>query len=197
MLNPGPDDFLSLVTSEALAGCLDKAQRIGRISPRIGYGVGRSRVRGFPFRFTDFVAAAVSAHRRPDLQRDLVQEIGFEFLSVAWTFAEMSERRPHLLATEAANWDNTICSVLRSCRPTVVVIVDHIGMGTAGESGAAVPPEIMALGLNATGVAGFSASYRPVHPRGFEFGRIRALNAGAAQVCGLKKYLGIFGPEVN
>ncbi|OFX10246.1 MAG: hypothetical protein A2516_08435 [Alphaproteobacteria bacterium RIFOXYD12_FULL_60_8] len=197
MIRPGEDDLLTLLTREALAGVMAEAKASGRIRPRIFYSTGRARVRSFMLNFDDFLAVALSVHYRFDAQQALLATVGFDFYTVAATFAAMSAGKADLLTPEAVNWDSTRYVLLRSAGPKFVVVADRVEMGAPGLPGPAGASTLVAIGLHPASILAFSSTYHAGHPRGLVFGPISALSAGAAQVCGLKTFLKIFGPENN
>lgn len=193
MIRPGPNDFLSLMTEQALAGIRAEALANGRIVPRIFFGTGCGSMMHIRLRFDDFVALAVANHRCTGAVPNLLRTMGFTFFNVALQFAEMKEAQPHLLTAEHANWNSTVLTLLRTCGPKFVVIVDH----EDAQSDARKSSRIVAIGLHPTGIIACASTYRAGHSRGFVFDPIHPISAGAAQARGRAIYLKIFGPEAN
>lgn len=197
MIPPSPTDLLTELVAEALTGVMDEAQVSGRIQPRIFYSTGCRRIWSFPARFDDFLAAALSAHRRFEAEQDLLRKIGMTFYTVASTLAAMNAGQPHLLTPEATSWDSTRYVLLRSAGPKFVVIVDYAEPGAKGLPGPVGASMIVAIGLHPAGMAGATATYCPGHPRGFDFDPINAITPEAARARGRAVYIRLFAPEAN
>jgi hypothetical protein len=197
MIRPGPGDFLTLMTSNALGGVLSDARKNGRILPRIVFGTGCGSVWSIPRRFEDFLAAAVNAHRQSDARWELFKKMGFDFYNVASTFATMSEAQPHLLTSENTSWDSTVYVLLRSAGPKFVVVVDQIGAVASGQDDRREGPSISAVGVHPAAIVGFTATCCLDHRLGLVSGPIRASNSGAAQSRGREILLRVFLPGTN